>query len=190
MKYLYSLIIYFLIIINIFSQSNQQTNKFSIDSLRNLSIPQQKLVITSNLGNKGKYQSYTVSYQVEDLTLYALLNIPLKASAINKLPVIVVNHGYIPPNQYSTINSYRLVSSYFANQGFIVLKPDYRGHDRSQTNRDLPLIERLHYPIDVLYLLNAVDSIIEADANHLFMYGHSIGGDITLKVLEATDKIK
>jgi dipeptidyl aminopeptidase/acylaminoacyl peptidase len=118
-----------------------------------------------------------------------LLNIPKIKMPKNGYPVIIVNHGYIPPNIYSTVNSYHLITDYYAANGFLVLKPDYRGHDKSENSDEAPY-DRLNYVIDVLTLLNSILSLKEADLNNIFVYGHSMGGDITLRLIEITDKVK
>ncbi|MBN2546725.1 MAG: prolyl oligopeptidase family serine peptidase, partial [Spirochaetes bacterium] len=41
-----------------------------------------------------------------------------------------------------------------------------------------------------LDLLDTISSIKEADINNVFMYGHSMGGMVTLAVLESTNMIK
>ena len=47
-------------------------------------------------------------------------------------PVVVFNHGYIPPDQYRTTERYVAYVAAFAHRGYIVFKPDYRGHGFSE----------------------------------------------------------
>jgi dipeptidyl aminopeptidase/acylaminoacyl peptidase len=122
--------------------------------------------------------------------LNALLSIPKQKKPAAGYPVIILNHGYIHPQKYSTLNSYKYIADYFAANGFLVLKPDYRGHARSEAGVELHGLERLAYPIDVLALLSLVPEIAEADPENIFMYGHSMGGQITLTILEVSNKIK
>jgi dipeptidyl aminopeptidase/acylaminoacyl peptidase len=131
-----------------------------------------------------------ISYKAGNLTLYALLSIPKQKKPASGFPVIIVNHGHIPQDSYSTLNSYKSVTSYYAANGFLVLKPDYRGHASSAKGNEQYSLERLSYPLDVLALLSLIPEIPEADPDNIFMYGHSMGGQITLTVLEVTDKIK
>ena len=46
--------------------------------------------------------------------------------------MIVFNHGYIPPSQYRTTERYVAYVDGFASNGYIVFRPDYRGHDQSE----------------------------------------------------------
>lgn len=158
-----------------------------IEELQKRNIENSGIVIEKKAKTYDKFTSYIVSYKAEGLKIYALLNIPNGKK--EKYPVIIVNHGYIPPNQYSTLNSYRLVTTYYANNGFLVIKPDYRGHDKSEIKDD-SYLNRLSYPVDVLFLLNSLSAIKKADLNNIFVYGHSMGGGITLAVLETFKNIK
>jgi dipeptidyl aminopeptidase/acylaminoacyl peptidase len=48
----------------------------------------------------------------------------------------------------------------------------------------------MHYTIDVLHLIASLGSLEAADASRVFLYGHSMGGEIGLRVLEITDSVK
>ena len=47
-------------------------------------------------------------------------------------PVIIFNHGYIPPEQYRTTERYVAYVDGFARNGYIVFRSDYRGHGNSE----------------------------------------------------------
>ena len=44
--------------------------------------------------------------------------------------------------------------------------------------------------MDILYLIEGVYSIPQADEKNIFLWGHSMGGEITLKALEISQKVK
>jgi dipeptidyl aminopeptidase/acylaminoacyl peptidase len=164
-------------------------SSFAIENIRTKVFPGAKITVEKLVSEKKDFKSYLVSYTVDNLKLYALMSVPSSAKPKNGYPVVMLNHGYIPPKEYSTINSYIRVYSYFASNGFIVFKPDYRGFAGSQEG-DSNILTRINYIYDVIYLLNGLNSIPEADTANIFMYGHSMGGDVTLRVLEITDKVK
>ena len=180
------LILLLLVIISCKSKSISYDHLF-IENLKKFKFQNSELTIESKIHEYKAFTSYIVSYYSENLKLYALLDIPNTNK--NKYPVIVVNHGHIPPEKYSTTNSYSMVTSYYAENGFLVLKPDYRGHDKSEKAGDSPL-NVLSYPVDVLNLLYALPSIKEADLSNIFLFGHSMGGPVTLTVLEVYPNIK
>jgi dipeptidyl aminopeptidase/acylaminoacyl peptidase len=79
------------------------------------------------------------------------------------------------------------MATILANNGYITLASDYRGHGRSEGQGEGHQPE---YAIDVLYLLASVKNIEKADANRVGMWGHSMGGETSLRTVEATDAIK
>jgi dipeptidyl aminopeptidase/acylaminoacyl peptidase len=151
--------------------------------------PNTKITITQTLSGTPRYSSYVVSYPSDSLTLYSLLHIPKGQMPEGGWPVVVVNHGYIPPAQYSTVNSYKNTSAFYANSGFLVFKPDYRGHDNSEGESVRPL-SRTQYALDVLNLIAGIDSIPEANPASIFLYGHSMGGEVSLIVSALNPSIK
>ena len=71
-------------------------------------------------------------------------------------------------------------SEYLAKQGYITVASDYRSWGESDIG------ESLFYSglvIDVINLVNAIPSIPQADPNRIGMWGHSMGGGVTMKVL-------
>jgi len=99
-------------------------------------------------------------------------------------PVVVLNHGYIPPAQYSIMQSYKSFADYFPRQGFLLFKPDYRGHDDSEGYADGGHYSP-SYTTDVLNLLSSVKKYPDADPERIGMWGHSMGGGVTLRALVA-----
>jgi dipeptidyl aminopeptidase/acylaminoacyl peptidase len=135
------------------------------------------------------FNTYIIEYVSDGLKLRALMSIPKTKKPEKGFPVLVFNHGYIDPQTYSTINSYKGSFDNYASQGFIVIKPDYRAHDKSEGDPK-QVLNRLSYAFDVLNLIAAIPTIPEADTDKIVLWGHSLGGDVALRVLEVSDKIK
>ena len=136
-----------------------------------------------------KFIAYITNYESEGNKIYALMSIPSSQVNSKKYPVLIFNHGYINPNSYSTINSYKGTFDAYATKDFLVIKSDYRANGNSEGDKQDPL-NRLSYPIDILNLIQGLESIPEADTDNILIWGHSLGGDVSLKVIEATNKIK
>lgn len=165
---------------------------FTIESLRKREYKKSSITIESKAYETEVFTAHVISYNSEGNKLYALLSIPKKITSNS--PFLILNHGYVEQENYSTIHSYRNPFDYFGNNGFIVLKPDYRANGESEGDKSDPL-NRLSYPIDVLNLITSLPSlspkIVESGTRDIFMWSHSMGGDISLKVLEvAGSKIK
>lgn len=165
---------------------------FTIESLSKREYKKSAITIESKAYENDIFTAHVISYNSDGNKLYALLSVPKDLKSHS--PFLILNHGYIDPQYYSTVHSYKNPFDFFANKGFIVLKPDYRANGNSQGDRTDPL-NRLNYPIDVLNLIASLPSldltIPNSDKRSILMWGHSMGGDITLKVLEvAGTKIK
>ena len=77
----------------------------------------------------------------------------------------------------------------FARNGYIVFKPDYRGHDQSEGDASGGYGSP-DYTIDVLNATASVKRYPDADPNRIGMWGHSMGGHITLRSMVTTKDIK
>lgn len=159
---------------------------YSINALLGRSYEKSDINIEKQIPTNGNFKSFIISFTADGLKEYALLNIPNSQQPLQRFPVVILDHGYIQPSAYDTVNSYKAESDYFANQGFLVLKPDYRGNGNSEA--DNQAFMRFAYPIDVLTLLNSLDNIPQADKNNVFLWSHSMGGEVTLEVLEVAGK--
>lgn len=159
---------------------------YSITTLSHRSYASSKITLEKQVTSGGNFKSYIISFISDGLKEYALMQIPNSKQPATGFPVMILNHGYIKPEQYNTENSYRQIADYFAANGYLVLKPDYRGNANSEIIDKTYM--RFGYPIDVINLIQATESIKEADMNHIHLWGHSLGGEVTLKVLEIISK--
>lgn len=156
---------------------------YSITALSDRSYQASDITVESNVSSSGNFRSYIISYMADGLKEYALMDIPNIQLPTGGFPVVVVDHGYIKPSQYSTTDSYKAETNYFANQGYLVLKPDYRGNGNSEVSSTA--LMRFAYPVDVLTLLSSLKNIPQANSNQIYLWSHSMGGEVTLEVLES-----
>ena len=129
---------------------------FMIYSLRKRSYEGGKIVVENKAYETNTFTAYVVSYPSDGLKLFALLSVPKQKD--KTFPILIMNHGYIPPDQYSSIYAYKNPFDFFASNGFIVLKPDYRANGSSEGDKKDPL-NRLSYPIDVLNLISSLPTL-------------------------------
>jgi dipeptidyl aminopeptidase/acylaminoacyl peptidase len=159
-----------------------------IEVMRQQSYPGSELVVEEELAPGSNYSRYITSYQSEGLTIYALLTVPQAERPDSGWPVIVFNHGYIPPAEYRTTERYVAYLDAFAAAGYLVVRPDYRGHGNSE-GAPATAFGSADYTVDVLNCMASAQQHPEADPDRVGMWGHSMGGSITLRAMVVSDQI-
>ena len=154
----------------------------SIEYLRQQTYPGSQLIIEQTLAPGSNYDRYYASYDSEGLKQYGLLTVPRGQKPDSGWPVIIFNHGFIPPNEYRTTERYVAYVAGFASSGYIVFRPDYRGHDRSEGS-PTGAYGSPDYVIDVLNAAASLKQYPDADPQRIGMWGHSMGGWITLRAM-------
>jgi uncharacterized protein len=160
-----------------------------IDAMRARAYPGSDIVIEAVLDPGVNYSRYYVSYLSEGLKIYALMTVPDGEKPSTGWPVIIFNHGYIPPDVYRTTERYIAYVDLIARSGYIVFRSDYRGHDRSEGAAGGVYTEP-NYSIDVLNAVASMKRHPDADPDRIGMWGHSMGGYITLRSMVVSQDIK
>lgn len=171
------------------TQAPTPVSRLSIEYLRQQEYPGSEIVIEQKLAAGSNHDRYIASYLSEGLKIYALLTVPRGQAPATGWPVIVFNHGYIPPSQYRTTERYVAYVNGFATQGYIVFRPDYRGHGNSE-GAATGAYGSPGYVIDVLNAVASVKRYPGADPDRIGMWGHSMGGWITLRAMVVSPDIK
>jgi len=164
-------------------------NPLSVEFMRKQQYPGSDIVIEQTFTPGANYNRYVVSYQSDGLKIYALMTIPMGQKPKTGWPVIIFNHGYIPPAQYRTTERYVAYVDAFARNGYIVFKSDYRGHGSSE-GQATGGYGSPDYTIDVLNAVSSVKRYQDADPNRIGMWGHSMGGSVTLRAMVVSKDIK
>jgi len=160
-----------------------------IDAMRAREYPGSDIVIEGVLDPGVNYNRYYVSYLSDGLKIYALMTVPNGEKPSTGWPVIIFNHGFIPPDVYRTTERYVAYVDLIARSGYIVFRSDYRGHDRSEGEAG-GAYSRPDYTVDVLNAVVSMKRYPDADPNRIGMWGHSMGGYITLRSMVITEDIK
>jgi dipeptidyl aminopeptidase/acylaminoacyl peptidase len=160
-----------------------------ISAMRAREYPGSDVVIESTLDPGVNYNRYYVSYLSEGLKIYALMTVPNGEKPATGWPVIIFNHGFIPPDVYVSTERYIAYVDLIARSGYIVFRSDYRGHGNSEGEAG-GAYSRPDYTVDVLNAVSTMKRFPEADPNRIGMWGHSMGGYITLRSMVITGDIK
>jgi dipeptidyl aminopeptidase/acylaminoacyl peptidase len=142
------------------------------------------LVDLGLLGQAGTFNRYLISYPSDGLTINGFIDIP---AALGPHPVVLVLHGYVDPEGYQVENYTAGYAAAFANAGYIAIHPNYRNYPPSDIG---PNEFRVGFAIDILNLIAIVNSqagqaglLGSADPEAVFLWGHSMGGGVTLRVI-------
>jgi len=148
--------------------------------MRQRNYPGSEIKIEETLNSKNGYNQYITSYQSDGLKIYALLCVPTGNVPDGGWPVIIFNHGYIPPEVYKTTERYVDYVDYFARNRYVVFKPDYRGSGNSEGDPEGAFYSPA-YAIDDLNAISSIKKYQPANPNKIGIWGHSMGGNITLR---------
>lgn len=172
----------------------------SIDELRTAASATPWTLVRELPDGPG-FSAQLVAYRSAGLLVHALVATPQGPVPPGGFPVLVANHGFHPqPERYGITaqgvdsrpgDYYRPVPAAYAAAGFLVVMPDYRGHNISE-GREFTrgFLASAYYTEDVLALLPGLQSLPQANPQQLFMWGHSMGGEVTLRALLATQAVR
>ncbi len=161
----------------------------AIETMRARQYPGSAITIEQALRAGSNYKRYVASYRSDGLKIYALLTVPNGTPPKGGWPAIIFNHGYIPPEVYRTTQRYVAYQDAFARAGFVTFKSDYRGHGSSQGKAEGGYWSP-GYTNDVLNATNSVRKYKNVNPDRIGMWGHSMGGSLTLRSMVIDQNIK
>lgn len=136
------------------------------------------------MGEAANFSRYLISYPSDNLAINGFIDIP---SGDGPFPVIVLLHGYVEPSGYQVETYTARYAASFASAGFIVVHPNYRNYAPSDSG---PNEFRVGFAVDVLNLVAELNAqagqpglLQSANPDAIFLWGHSMGGGIALRVL-------
>ena len=144
-----------------------------------------ELAILDTLEETETYTRYLITYPSDGLTIYGFLSVPHEGS---QFPVVIIAHGYIPSDEYEVEAYSTRYATALTEAGFMVIHPNLRNYPPSDSG---PNPYRIGYAIDLLNLIAIVQAqsqdplgyLRRADSNHIFLMGHSMGGNAVLRAI-------
>jgi dipeptidyl aminopeptidase/acylaminoacyl peptidase len=158
--------------------------------MRARTYPASTLTQVRSDGDQGGYVNTVVSFVSDGLVEDSLMSVPDAPKPAAGWPVIIINHGYIDPTTYRTDDgSYAQFIAAFARAGYMVLKPDYRGHGQSQGVAEGGYVSPV-YTYDVLNLVSTLRADARVDPTRIGLFGHSMGGQEALRAMVVSPDLK
>src|SRR3989344_5281585 len=168
-------------------ENSSNNNQSFIEDLRKREYKGGEITIEETISENTEYVSYIFSYPSDDLTTYGRMNVP---KGNGPFSVIVLNHGYFNQSSFQSGDGTQTMADILARRGYLTLASDYRGFGKSENDAQGSRGHNPNYSIDVLNLISSVKSLEKADPNRIGMWGHSMGGEVSMRAIEATDKVK
>ena len=157
---------------------------YTIQGLREHTYQSGPITVLSTLKATDEYTSYLISYLSDGLAITGIMQIP---AGEGPFPVIVMNHGYADRDTYVSGDGTNRAAEFLVKRGYITLASDYRSWGGSEVG---PSLFHTGLVVDVINLMDAIPSIPQADPQQIGMWGHSMGGGITTKILASDPRVR
>ncbi|HEX2863347.1 MAG TPA: alpha/beta fold hydrolase [Deinococcales bacterium] len=154
----------------------------TIPALQARKVPGSAFKLLSEASRGASFRRFVVAYDSDGLRVNGLLAVPDGKAPAGGWPAILFLHGYVPPKVYSTTGRYFDYVNALAAAGFVVFKPDYRGHAQSQ---GIPqgAYWSPAYTIDTMNALASLRRDARVNPGRVGVWGHSMGGFLGLRAL-------
>lgn len=163
----------------------QLMRPYTIAGLRGRVFGAVHIDVSEVLQETDIFKRYGISYLSDGLRITGSMQVPVNGHA--PYPVIVMNHGYFNREEYHTGDGTDRAAEYLNRHGYLTLSSDYRSWGGSDAG---PSLYYSGLVIDVMNLIHGVESIPDADSTRIGLWGHSMGGGVTMKVLMLDPPVK
>ena len=156
----------------------QAIDAYTIEGLRAHNYQSGDVTVIGAIQETKDFISYLIEYPSDGLNIRGVMQIPTRGEP--PYPVIVMNHGYFSRSAFRSGDGTDRAAEFLNMHGYLTVASDYRSWGTSDYGTSL-FYSGL--AIDVVNLLKAIPSIPQADPARVGMWGHSMGGAVTMKVL-------
>ena len=135
---------------------------------------------------KSTHKTITKWFENKGNHLYGQLSLPLDYDGKEKLPSVLLCHGF-----NSKVNEWDLFVPYFCQNGYAVFAFDFRGATEQRRYSD-GLFKEMTLDTeksDIKAALSYMESLPQVDKENLFLIGHSQGG-LLVSLASADEEVK
>lgn len=166
--------------------------EYHIENLASRPYGGGQLRVEKIMSENSYFTRKLISYPSDGLRIYGFMNVPKRGNP--PFPVIIAVHGYIDPAIYNTLDYTTRYADSLARSGYLVIHPNLRGYPPSDLGDNF---FRVGMAIDVLNMIALVKSqggqpgpLELADPNSIGVWGHSMGGGVSLRAITVNPEIK
>lgn len=156
---------------------------YSFENLRKREYYQSQIKLEKKFKEEKAFTPYLFSFSADGRKITGLANIPNKE---DQFPVAILIRGWVDEEVYQTGMGTKKMADFLAENGFLALAPDLLGYGGSDSAFNDILLTRFFRPVTIISLIESLNSLPQAEADKLVIWGHSNGGQIALSVLEIT----
>lgn len=160
----------------------QEIFPYSIPTLQKRKYQKGQVNYEKILSEDKEVVTYLISYLSDGYKVYSLLSAPLKRDF--RTPIVLISHkSDLNFNSEQTLLG---VTREISRQGFIVLRPDFRGYGMSEG--ESIGVDSLSTPIDIINLMYSLDTQEKVVGDKFHFWGEEDGAEAILKTLEIAGK--
>jgi uncharacterized protein len=159
---------------------------FYIEALRARQPVAGKIEIGDLMAQGAGYTKHHVSWTSGGQPMTGTISLP---DGAGPFPVVIVNHGHIPPERYWIGQDSGIFGDPMAAHGFISIAPNYVGYNGSGPG-DPALQNNQRIAVTVMDLISSLPSLPRADPNQVAVVGHSQGGGVSEILMVVDPRIK
>jgi uncharacterized protein len=164
---------------------------YTIEFLRERTYGGGRIEVVEVMEETDLFTRYLIRYPSDGLNIYGFANVP---KGEGPFPVIIGIHGFVDPAIYETLAYTTPAVDTITQAGYIVIHPNLRGYPPSDNGDNL---FRVGMAVDILNLMALIESasgpeelFATAAPDNIGLWGHSMGGNIILRVLTISQDVK
>ncbi len=159
---------------------------YYIESLRARPYVGGRLEIGDQILRGAGFTKYHMAWPSNGQVMTGTISVP---DGDGPFPVVVVNHGFIPPERYWIGQDSGIFGDPLAAHGFISVAPNWPGYSGSgPAPADLPAI--VGEAVTALDLVSSLYTFAKADTTRVAFIGHSNGGGVSEIAMVVDPRVK
>jgi uncharacterized protein len=159
---------------------------YFIESLRTRQPVAGRIEVQDLMFRGDGFAKHHVAWTSGGQTMTGTISLP---DGPGPFPVVIVNHGHIPPERYWIGQDSGIFGDPMAAHGFISIAPNYVGYNGSGPG-DEALLTNQRIAVTEMDLISSLGSLPQADATRVAVVGHSQGGGVSENLMVIDPRLR